>query len=53
MTKTKEECCGNCIIFRDEDINGDGWCEYHLEPTHCSSWCEDGLFNSENSNSDE
>lgn len=31
--KTKH--CGDCALFGEEDINGDGWCEFHQEPREC------------------
>lgn len=34
------KCCSNCIGFKDECIEGDGWCETRNKPTYCGSVCE-------------
>lgn len=39
--------CGNCHLFADETIDGDGWCEFHQEPRMCDDGCEDCLSKSE------
>ena len=44
LEEIQKESCGICSLFTDEDIRGDGWCEFHQSETNCSSWCEDGLF---------
>ena len=31
--------CGSCRHFKNEDINGDGWCEKIDLVTHCSTQC--------------
>ena len=35
----KAKHCGECRHFKNEDINGDGWCEEYEMPTHCASGC--------------
>ena len=35
----KAKHCGECRHFKDEDINGDGWCGKYDMPTHCASGC--------------
>lgn len=30
---------GECRHFKNEDINGNGWCEEYEIPTHCASGC--------------
>ena len=35
----KARHCGGCRLFKNEDINGDGWCEKYDMPTHCASGC--------------
>ena len=44
LEEIEKESCGMCPLFIDEDVYGDGWCEFHQSQTNCSSWCEDGLF---------
>ena len=44
LEEIEKESCGMCPLFIDEDVYGDGWCEFHQSETNCSSWCEDGLF---------
>lgn len=34
--KTEKACCGNCELFYDEDVEGDGRCKAIQEQTHCS-----------------
>ena len=35
-----KDCCGNCRLFSDEDIEGAGWCEFHQYPVRCDEYCE-------------
>ena len=35
----KAKHCGSCRHFKNEDINGDGWCEKYDVPTHCGKEC--------------
>lgn len=35
----KAKHCGSCRHFKNEDINGDGWCEKYDAPTHCGKEC--------------
>lgn len=42
-TDNGTKVCGTCSLFADEDTDGDGWCEFHQEPRHCSNYCEDRL----------
>ena len=35
----KAKHCGECRHFKNEDINGDGWCEKYAMPTHCATGC--------------
>ena len=30
-----EKCCGNCKYFKDEEIDGFGWCGKLNEEVHC------------------
>lgn len=32
----KEKCCGNCKHFKDEDLDGFGWCDKIDDETHCT-----------------
>lgn len=34
--KTEKACCGNCELFYDEDVEGNGRCKAIQEQTHCS-----------------
>jgi len=40
MKKT-ENCCGNCVMYFNEDMNGVGWCDFHQEPFDCDEVCND------------
>ena len=31
--------CGSCCNFKNEDVNGNGWCGKYDMPTHCSDCC--------------
>ena len=31
-----EKYCGNCIHFKNEEINGVGWCETREQSKRCS-----------------
>lgn len=35
----KAKHCGGCRLFKNEDINGNGWCGKYEMPTHCASGC--------------
>lgn len=35
----QEKCCGNCINFMFEDINGNGWCSENDDETTCGHTC--------------
>lgn len=37
----KARHCGECRHFKDEDINGDGWCEKYDAPTRCDKKCKE------------
>lgn len=43
----KDKCCGNCKHFKDEDVEGWGWCSLKKTKTHCAqSWdCHNNTFN--------
>ena len=30
------KCCGNCKHFKDEDLDGFGWCDKIDSETHCA-----------------
>ena len=42
-----EKYCGNCKHFKNEDIEGWGWCSFNKTKTHCAqSWdCHNNTFN--------
>ena len=44
---SKDLCCGNCKHFKDEDVEGWGWCSFNKTKTHCAqSWdCHNNTFN--------
>lgn len=44
---TRNKCCGNCKHFKDEDVEGWGWCSFNKTKTHCAqSWdCHNNTFN--------
>ena len=37
--KKKEECCGNCNDFKNENIEGFGWCKFHAKNYVCGYYC--------------
>ena len=38
----ERKCCGNCQIFENEDVEGVGFCAFHLQVTGCDTYrCED------------
>lgn len=43
----EDQYCGNCHLFADETIDGDGWCEVHQESRMCDDGCEDCLSKSD------
>ena len=36
---SKDKCCGNCKHFKDEDILGFGYCEYHENGRQAGYFC--------------
>ena len=44
---SNDKCCGNCKHFKDEDVEGWGWCSFNKTKTHCAqSWdCHNNTFN--------
>ena len=44
---SKDLCCGNCKHFKNEDVEGWGWCSLNKTKTHCDqSWdCHNNTFN--------
>ena len=44
---SKDKCCGNCKHFKNEDVEGWGWCSFNKTKTHCAqSWdCHNDTFN--------
>ena len=44
---SENKCCGNCKHFKDEDVEGWGWCSFNKTKTHCAqSWdCHNNTFN--------
>ena len=44
---SENKCCGNCKHFKDEDVEGWGWCSLNKTKTHCAqSWdCHNDTFN--------
>ena len=44
---SKDLYCGNCKHFKDEDVEGWGWCSLNKTKTHCAqSWdCHNNTFN--------
>jgi len=52
---TQEKCCGNCVFFRDEDVNGYGNCinDEILEMQHCDDEeCDEYEFKNEEDEND-
>lgn len=43
----ENKCCGNCKHFKNEDVEGWGWCSLNKTKTHCAqSWdCHNSTFN--------
>jgi hypothetical protein len=39
-----EKCCGNCKYFKDEDVNGEGFCEVKYEFEGCCHECDNHEF---------
>jgi len=40
MDKNNEEArCGSCALFRFEDINGWGICDFYEKTKHCDDFC--------------
>lgn len=38
------QVCSECKLFTEEDILGNGWCEFHLKESFCENGaCEDGI----------
>jgi hypothetical protein len=31
--------CGSCELFTDEDLNGNGWCQFGDGGRHCDDTC--------------
>ena len=44
---SENKCCGDCKHFKDEDVEGWGWCSLNKTKTHCAqSWdCHNDTFN--------
>ena len=44
---TQNKYCGNCKHFKNEDVEGWGWCSLNKTKTHCAqSWdCHNNTFN--------
>lgn len=44
---SENKCCGNCKHFKNEDVEGWGWCSFNKTKTHCAqSWdCHNNTFN--------
>lgn len=34
-----DKCCGSCMYFHDEDINGHGNCSQFFSYSHCNDIC--------------
>lgn len=41
---SKNKCCGNCKNFKDEDVNGEGFCEVKYEFEGCYHECDNHEF---------
>ena len=43
---SENKCCGNCKHFKNEDVEGWGWCSFNKTKTHCTqSWdCYNDTF---------
>ena len=44
---SENKCCGNCKHFKNEDVEGWGWCTFNKTKTHCAqSWdCHNSTSN--------
>ena len=44
---SNDKYCGNCKHFKNEDVEGWGWCSFNKTKTHCDqSWdCHNNTFN--------
>ena len=44
---SENKYCGNCKHFKNEDVEGWGWCSFNKTKTHCAqSWdCHNNTFN--------
>ena len=44
---SENKYCGNCKHFKNEDVEGWGWCSLNKTKTHCAqSWdCHNNTFN--------
>ena len=44
---SENKYCGNCNHFKNEDVEGWGWCSFNKTKTHCAqSWdCHNDTFN--------
>lgn len=40
----KDKSCGNCKYFKDEDVNGEGFCEVKYEFEGCYHECDNHEF---------
>ena len=38
-TKGNDKCCGGCVHFHNEDIEGREWCYKRDTARHCSDSC--------------
>lgn len=41
---SENKCCGNCRYFKDEDVNGEGFCEVKYEFEGCYYGCDNHEF---------
>ena len=41
---SENKCCGNCKHFKDEDVNGEGFCEVKYEFEGCYHECDNHEF---------
>ena len=41
---SNDKCCGNCKHFKDEDVNGEGFCEVKYEFEGCCHECDNHEF---------
>ena len=41
---SENKCCGNCKYFKDEDVNGEGFCEVKYEFEGCYHECDNHEF---------